>query len=1749
MSGQRSACSNESNVTSAPKKYRPSWWVALVTLLLVFATNVPTAKAQTYLQSAGSPSFSTRIPVQSGYVDAANGRLHLEIPMGSYPQRGGHPYNVSFNYDSNIWASTSMSWQPTNVGGWGWRLVTAGSGGVSRTFTEVGYCNGVLDRTDVYSNWVYAGPDGTTHSFPTVETDEPGDTCSSTDTPNSQGWASDGSGFWLAVTNYLHYSVYAPDGTLVKNATSNHGPEDSNGNYVDEYAPAYDPPNSVLGDTLGRPPYTETVVNGTTTTYTMSNAQGNSTRVYTMTTATIGAKTNFGQSGVTECTTGFCATLTVVRSVQLPDGTKYSFQYDCDSSVDSTDCSSPTGQSAYYGLVTRMTLPTGGTIKYSWQPFTDSQSNHYEWINTLVTPDSSTGWTFTPAVVTTCASGQINCQETFKVIKPSGDEVLYTNTLNGGAWASEVDVYNGTTTLLSKVTQCWEYVAPITNGTCTISGPSTGTPATQIQKMVNSTTMFTPGGSVSETTQYTYDSYGNTTAIEENNYYTGTLPSGPDRTTTIAYLNTTPYINALILNRPTSVVVTNSSGTTVAKTLYSYDSSALVSGAVGSCPAVTGSANHDGTAYGTTNTVRGNVTQIQRLVSGTSNYLTTSMTYDITGQLRTSSDNLGHTTTYCDQDNFFTDPGDSSGQAPSQLIPSHTFNAYLTKITYPTVNSVTLTSSLGYYWGSGDVATSTDANSNPTYNHLFNALNIPSSTSFPNGGWTYNIYDVSNGKETGIDSYIGINHSTALTSTCPAQATPACRHDQLVFDTAGLGRIAGRILVSDPDGQTEMDTAYESNGRVGSGSIPYRGTPPCSQCLESPSYDGLDRVTQTTHADNNSTTTYYGANVSTAGGNSSQLCSSSTYGLGYPILVADEAGNKRQTWTDGFGRAIETDEPGSSSNLTVGTCYSYDLNNNLTQVTSLGLTQTQKPTYTYDMISRLTSKTLPEAGTTCLYYTTTGGTCGSPVSGTLCSGNPSLVCRRVRPSPNQTSSTVYVTTTYTYDALNRLTSISYSDAYGSNPPNPTVKYGYDNVALTGCTTAPPSLTILNGLGRRTSMCDGSGATSWSFDKVGNISTEERTIDGQTPKTLNYSYYIDNSINTIQYPGGRIVTYTEGDAQRMTQVTDTVDSINYVTAPSSPPMYSPAGAVANAIHGFVSGGFGGITESYTYNNRLEVTSIQATSSAGTPLNLSYSYVSGNNGNVSQQTNNASSGRTQTYTYDSLNRLLTAQAQATSGGDCWGQSFGNNGPPVTLAADALANLFYTTSIKCSSPSPQYSMNTSNDNQFTGTGISYDAEGDMTADTAFGYTYNAENRIIVVSGMSGGPYCYTYDGNGLRVMKATPKSGQTCSSTGSNAPNPVMLYWRSVSGQTLAETDGTGSTANANYNEYIFLANRRVAQSNPSSDGVYYYFVDHLGSTRVVTTATGTACYEVDYFPYGAENTPSGFTDTCSTRYRFTGYERDLETTYGTSAGNDYAFARYYNSRLGRFMSADPLDGDITDPQTLNHYAYVRNNPLNLIDPSGMDPEGPIDSGLDWLFGCGWMALLGNVDCGGGFSAPSGHSVAPPQKPSQVKPPKPKPNPNCPQPGINPFNTMGGGAGGEGGAGLGKGRVLALSGNVLSSNQTPIAVQGTVAPVQTATGPPNIIGAYVGGGGQITLSNGEPGQLSGPFNVFVVAAGIGPVNFSVEMACGNHVCQFVVGVPGASDGLGAMIGAYKSKSGVLTTGCKSGGSGGTANANGQG
>ena len=100
------------------------------------------------------------------------------------------------------------------------------------------------------------------------------------------------------------------------------------------------------------------------------------------------------------------------------------------------------------------------------------------------------------------------------------------------------------------------------------------------------------------------------------------------------------------------------------------------------------------------------------------------------------------------------------------------------------------------------------------------------------------------------------------------------------------------------------------------------------------------------------------------------------------------------------------------------------------------------------------------------------------------------------------------------------------------------------------------------------------------------------------------------------------------------------------------------------------------------------------------------------------------------------------------------------------------------------------------------------------------------------------------------------------------------------------------------------------------------DHL-SARLTTDTNGNVLGQQGHYPYGE----SWYAASATTKWQFTSYERDAES------GNDYAIARYHVNRLGRFSAPDPIAGSLADPQSLNRYAYVRNSPISLVDPTGL------------------------------------------------------------------------------------------------------------------------------------------------------------------------------------------------------------------------
>jgi RHS repeat-associated protein len=556
----------------------------------------------------------------------------------------------------------------------------------------------------------------------------------------------------------------------------------------------------------------------------------------------------------------------------------------------------------------------------------------------------------------------------------------------------------------------------------------------------------------------------------------------------------------------------------------------------------------------------------------------------------------------------------------------------------------------------------------------------------------------------------------------------------------------------------------------------------------------------------------------------------------------------------------------------------------------------------------------------------------NPESGTIlyaydADGN---VVTKTAPLPNQTGSST-VTTTNAYDKLNRLTSKSYKDGGVSDPYTPTVQYGYDAVALTTCATNPPNLTDSYPVGRRTAMCDGSGATSWMHDTMGRMLEEKRTLGAVLGDYETDAYNLDGSAQSVTSLGFRIAYTYSGAGRALTATNNAPSPVTKYVASAT---YAPPGELVGATLGSVSGGFAGFTVSNAYNDRLQPILLSATTPSATVFSECFDFhlgiavntspcsfsahTTGDNGNVYQFVNNRSSIRSESFNYDSLNRISNAQ-QTT--GTQWGESY---------TIDAWGNM---TAIGSYNSKPHESLSTTAlpSNQLSGYG--YDAAGNMTSNGTASYTYDAENRLIATAG-----YSYIYDADGQRVEKCTEGSTPgACASSGATG----TLYWRGLGSDPLTETSLTGALQN----NYVFFNGQRVARSD-STPLIHYYFSDHLGSHGVVENATGTTCeQDIDYYPYGGVEEDYCSGSGVAQNYKFTGKERDSES------GLDNFGARYSASSLGRYMTPDWAAKPVTvpyakfgDPQTLNLYSYVENGPVNRIDPDGHDDEAPAGGGGD-------------------------------------------------------------------------------------------------------------------------------------------------------------------------------------------------------------
>ncbi len=201
-------------------------------------------------------------------------------------------------------------------------------------------------------------------------------------------------------------------------------------------------------------------------------------------------------------------------------------------------------------------------------------------------------------------------------------------------------------------------------------------------------------------------------------------------------------------------------------------------------------------------------------------------------------------------------------------------------------------------------------------------------------------------------------------------------------------------------------------------------------------------------------------------------------------------------------------------------------------------------------------------------------------------------------------------------------------------------------------------------------------------------------------------------------------------------------------------------------------------------------------------------------------------------------------------------------------------------------------------------YDANGNLVQGDGKYYEYNDANKLVKVrfgdqNGQAIAEYFYDYTGQRIKKIE-----------------NGVTTYY--IGKHYVQEIPYSGQLKPT---KYYFANSERIAKKD-SSGALSYYHSDHLGGTNAVTDSSGTLLEKTNYYPFG-EMLEGG-----NDRYTYTGKERDDLTNWY------YFEARYYNTEIIHFTQADVISPDLYNPQNLNRYSYVRNNPFKYVDLLGMN-----------------------------------------------------------------------------------------------------------------------------------------------------------------------------------------------------------------------
>jgi len=474
-------------------------------------------------------------------------------------------------------------------------------------------------------------------------------------------------------------------------------------------------------------------------------------------------------------------------------------------------------------------------------------------------------------------------------------------------------------------------------------------------------------------------------------------------------------------------------------------------------------------------------------------------------------------------------------------------------------------------------------------------------------------------------------------------------------------------------------------------------------------------------------------------------------------------------------------------------------------------------------------------------------------------------------------------TAYTYDALNRLTNIDYPGGATYD-----VTFQYDNA------------------NNRTRMAGARDTLRYYYDQANRDTCEAWKIDGRNKK-VNYRYDGHDNVNRITYPSGRIVNFNYDSADRLVKIPSYADTV----------LYHPSGR-ENSVT---------IHTSYprTLSKVYDRNSHRLTSLRDYPWysdTLTYDVV----GNVTDREINIYDGHHFHWEclYDSLDRLTSATRNGSNYNRYTYDDFGNRltysylGPAWDYVYDAQTRRL-TTVIYQEMLWRTYTYDPK------GNPLTMNTQG-VGLDSLF---YDPENRLVTFKQKArymgqDNIFRHTYQGDGLKVKTYREFPGPF------GIQQDSIYYFYDRAGRVL-EDSVTGGMVR----DFIFLNGQLLAVSwrtSPTDTGRVFYECDPLGTPLVFINSGANMAGWASYYPFGERL--DGQDTTLARTYRFTGKERD-------TTGMDYFGARWYDSKVGRFITLDPLlftapgSASLSNPQRLNPYNYVLNNPLAYVDRNGFWP----------------------------------------------------------------------------------------------------------------------------------------------------------------------------------------------------------------------